>query len=714
MPVIPIYRQQVVPSGVPNLGRVSPGAAAAMGQATAQLGQAGEQVVGQQLQMVERERLRIERERDELDTLRAEDAFNKLRERQMSLMMDPDKGFLSRKGSAAIGPDVVPEYTNQFSAASKEIESTLTSERQKMLFQRQANRADTEYRNSLMRHVLDQSNAYAKTVYEGTLSVEANRAMTDYANPYTIQLSMERIDQAVAREAKRNGLAADASAALLRDARSKVHSGVIAAALEAGNVGYAEQYLKRSAEQMNAFDLLKVQGAVTREVDSRVALTTAGQVMSEARQKLEPNDFNRLSALVEQQESGGRQDAVSPKGAIGVMQVMPKTGPEAAQAAGLPWDEKRFREDADYNRNLGQGYLAKMLRMFEGDPAKALAAYNAGPGTVSNAVAMATSAGTPERWRYYLSALQSPENNKQTNDYLDAILPQFNSGASAGARPTLEQLQGRVREIIGTDNPTRLKLALDETARMYREQESSMKQRQDEALGEAYRILETNGGRYEMLPASVKSRVPPDKFGTLREFGDKIAAGRKIETNWDVYYPLRTDPKLLVATNLAALKPVLSDTDFRSLAAAQAELRNKPDAAQTIVQTPNQRISMRLNEMNIDPTPKPGSKDAKAVAQVWSLFDERVRASEAALGRKLKPEEIDVEIDRLFGTVEVKGRLYGSNERRLFQLTPTDEVVNITVPPADRAQITRALRNAGQEVTEQLIQYYYRKAQGLQ
>jgi hypothetical protein len=135
---------------------------------------------------------------------------------------------------------------------------------------------------------------------------------------------------------------------------------------------------------------------------------------------------------------------------------------------------------------------------------------------------------------------------------------------------------------------------------------------------------------------------------------------------------------------------------------------------QTRIQTPQQRISMRLAEINIDPTPKPGSKDAKAVAQVWSMFDERVRASEAALGRKLKPDEIDVEVDRLFGTVEVKGRLFGSNERRLFQVTPTDEVVGITVPATDRAQITRALRNAGQEVTEQLIQFYYRKAQGLQ
>ncbi len=43
-------------------------------------------------------------------------------------------------------------------------------------------------------------------------------------------------------------------------------------------------------------------------------------------------------------ESGGRQfnadgsDITSPKGALGIAQVMPYTGPEAAGYAGLPWD----------------------------------------------------------------------------------------------------------------------------------------------------------------------------------------------------------------------------------------------------------------------------------------------------------------------------------------------------------------------------------------
>jgi hypothetical protein len=68
----------------------------------------------------------------------------------------------------------------------------------------------------------------------------------------------------------------------------------------------------------------------------------------------------------------------SPAGAVGPMQVMPDTGPEAAQLAGLPWDENAYRTDAAYNELLGIAYLSELLRKYDGDVSRALAAYNAG------------------------------------------------------------------------------------------------------------------------------------------------------------------------------------------------------------------------------------------------------------------------------------------------------------------------------------------------
>jgi soluble lytic murein transglycosylase-like protein len=78
-------------------------------------------------------------------------------------------------------------------------------------------------------------------------------------------------------------------------------------------------------------------------------------------------------ASVAKAESAMKQSAVSPKGAIGVMQLMPET------ARALSADPK----DAEQNIDAGTRLLKDLLIKYDGDVVKALAAYNAGPGAVA-------------------------------------------------------------------------------------------------------------------------------------------------------------------------------------------------------------------------------------------------------------------------------------------------------------------------------------------
>jgi soluble lytic murein transglycosylase-like protein len=90
-------------------------------------------------------------------------------------------------------------------------------------------------------------------------------------------------------------------------------------------------------------------------------------------------DYELLKALIAT-ESGFDAGAVSPKGAVGLMQLMPAT----AQRYGVSGDRKKLADPA-VNIRTGTRYLRDLIRMFPGRLDLALAAYNAGEGAVIKA-----------------------------------------------------------------------------------------------------------------------------------------------------------------------------------------------------------------------------------------------------------------------------------------------------------------------------------------
>jgi len=97
-------------------------------------------------------------------------------------------------------------------------------------------------------------------------------------------------------------------------------------------------------------------------------------------------------------ESNGQADAVSAKGAKGLMQLMDGTAEELGVADSL---------DPGQNIAGGTKYLGQLLKKYDGDVKLAVAAYNAGPGTVSKYN------GVPPY--------------SETRDYVDKVLETFHS-----------------------------------------------------------------------------------------------------------------------------------------------------------------------------------------------------------------------------------------------------------------------------------------------
>ncbi|NLI13218.1 MAG: lytic transglycosylase domain-containing protein [Peptococcaceae bacterium] len=94
-----------------------------------------------------------------------------------------------------------------------------------------------------------------------------------------------------------------------------------------------------------------------------------------------------LLASIMKAESGFNSSAVSPKGARGLMQIMPDTGQWVARQLGSPAFAPDQLFDPDTNIRFGAWYIADLKKEFHGDIVLVLAAYNGGRGNVEEWVA---------------------------------------------------------------------------------------------------------------------------------------------------------------------------------------------------------------------------------------------------------------------------------------------------------------------------------------
>lgn len=88
---------------------------------------------------------------------------------------------------------------------------------------------------------------------------------------------------------------------------------------------------------------------------------------------------DRLVHSIARRESEFDPTVVSHAGALGLMQVMPRTGREMARRLGVAFSEARMHEDPAFNATLGAAYLDYLIEEFGPNPVLIAAAYNAGP-----------------------------------------------------------------------------------------------------------------------------------------------------------------------------------------------------------------------------------------------------------------------------------------------------------------------------------------------
>ncbi len=167
----------------------------------------------------------------------------------------------------------------------------------------------------------------------------------------------------------------------------------------------AVQQPEAPAQEPALLDPTRPHEADTERIAGVLADAVAGRVRAEIRAELEARhtglsdrELARLAhTIVEESErhgldptltlavikveSGGYHLAVSPVGALGLMQLLPSTAEELARKHDLPWRGPNSLFDPILNVKLGTAYLSQLERKY-GSMHTALAAYNWGPGRI--------------------------------------------------------------------------------------------------------------------------------------------------------------------------------------------------------------------------------------------------------------------------------------------------------------------------------------------
>jgi len=186
--------------------------------------------------------------------------------------------------------------------------------------------------------------------------------------------------------------------------------------------------LFEEAERMGVVAVVKKSGLPDRQ-QRRLSVA----IVREAR----ANGIDPLLVLaVIHCESGFDAFAVSPVGAMGLMQVMPNTGDWLMTRRGGELRRRTNLFDTELNVEIGSAYLSELIRDF-GTIERALVAYNAGPGAAAKILSRAPSrqkflAGYPAKVMGEYRRLKAQYEEERTRRQVaQASLPAASTPASA-------------------------------------------------------------------------------------------------------------------------------------------------------------------------------------------------------------------------------------------------------------------------------------------
>lgn len=639
------------------------------------------------------------RDKDAADTAAVMEADRKLADWEISKVYGDD-GALRKKGRDTLG--LPKQLSDDFDAFTGEVAGSLANDTQRQAFANLSASRRPSLQRTLYAHSAQEMDSFYDQETKGYLDTSRNAAALNYNNPQRVQAEIERGSRAVLANAVQKGLPPEATKAALQQFTSMVHKDVALRMMDADPLA-AKQYVDKNIDSFEAGDLIQLQRTLDPAV-TRVQGQQAGDAIYQGSQPATAGG-NALFRAIIGAESNGQQlgkdgkPLTSPKGAVGIAQVMPDTAPEAARLAGLPWDARRYKTDPEYNRALGAAYFGKMQKDFGGNPVLAVAAYNAGPGMVSDWIngtnntgknGSGLKIGDPRKGEISAAEFARRIPFAETRNYVAKVVA---AAGGAGGERSLTSMLAQADKI---QDPEQRRIAQAQIKERYQLDKAAKEEQYQQNLVAAQGVAYSKPGGWRDIPASNWAALKPDDRA-------KLVQGAPKSSDPDTLLYLQNNPTMWQAGQIERYRPLLSEKDYRALYAKG----NGQDAEAKILKATidADQFNNALSQAGLSDLlgAKKGSDEQATLLDLRAKFEQVIDAEQSTKKRALTLDEKNALLTQLIKPVKVRmvrsGTLFGwgdgdtaPEERRAFQVKNPR---NIIIPPEARAKISADMKARG-------------------
>lgn len=547
-----------------------------------------------------------------------------------------------------------------------------------------------------------------RTEQEGTLKsqvvLSGEDAAANWDRPDLMGAHIDTMRAAVDDLGKLNGWSADQIRLEKSNAVSAVHKDVVNRMLADDDIDAAQVYLEANADEMNATDELALRGAMkepllTRQAqgdfDRAVGTMPVAEGASTKDAAPAGTTFDAMVAVTAQSESGNRErDAsgrliTSKAGAQGKMQVMPGTNTDP----GFGVRAAKDNSDAERTR-VGRDYLAAMLKRYGGDPAKAWAAYNAGPGRVDDAIAEGGD---------WLSRLP-----KETQDYVKKNTAAIGGGGPQQSARTWDkaavysQIDALAdKEGWSPERRERSKLWADkEIAR-----DEQLKAREEDAAereASEWVLKNPNFTDISQMPAAIRDRLGPEARLRYMEAGKRNAKPVDAPANGADALALNLmsiyDPEGFKSMSLGPYAGRVTRSELEGLATKQAKMRVEKPKDTRMRSGITGAISWGEKYGGL------GEFNEEQRVAIYGIMESDARRLSEDGKKELSEQDYQNLFKRATREVPTTTWYGGSSSRPIYDMGASN------IPDATRAKIEAAYRKTfGKDPTDEQVADYWRR-----